>query len=73
MRRLLTLVFLLGGLGLMITTYFFGAAPWCAVKTECSNPRVEWSSVAFVVGILLAFSSAIVYEVMGDPSDRDGE
>ncbi len=73
MRRVLTYTFLLGGLGLMVATYFFGAAPWCAEEVACSNPRLEWSSVLFVFGILLAFGSAIVYEVMTDPSDGEIE
>jgi hypothetical protein len=57
----------------MVATYFFGAAPWCAEEVACSNPRLEWSSVLFVFGILLAFGSAIVYEVMKDPSDGEIE
>jgi len=73
MRRVLTFTFLLGGLGLMVATYFFGAAPWCAEKVECSNPRLEWSSVLFVLGILLAFASAIVYSVMEGRSDGEFE
>ena len=73
MRRVLTYTFLVGGLGIMVATYFFGAAPWCAEKVDCSNPRLEWSSVLFVLGILLAFSSAIIYAVMKDPSDGEIE
>ena len=46
--------------------YFFAAAPWCADELRCSSPRTEWSPAIFVLGVVIAFSSAIYYEVAKD-------
>lgn len=62
-RGLITTAMILIGLGLMAFAYFFGAAPWCVESVECSNPRIEWSPLIFVVGVITAFSSAVYYEV----------
>lgn len=63
MKRLITIVMLVVGLALMVVTYFFGAAPWCNTEVACSNPRVEWSPALFVLGVIIAFSSACYYQV----------
>ena len=57
------------GLALMVFAYFFWAAPWCANGVECSNPTLEWSPAIFVLGVILAFSSAIYYEVAKDKEE----
>ncbi|MFQ5523814.1 MAG: hypothetical protein ACE5F5_09590 [Acidimicrobiia bacterium] len=57
---------ILGGLVLMVWSYFYGAAPWCATGVECSNPRVEWAPAVFVLGVLLSFSSALYYSMARD-------
>ncbi len=62
-RGAVTIGMILLGLVLMVAAYFFGAAPWCASGIECSNPRLEWSPAVFVLGMILAFSSAIYYAV----------
>jgi hypothetical protein len=53
----------------MILAYFIGGAPWCADAVECSNPRIEWSPAIFVLGVVVAFSSAIYYEVAKDKKE----
>lgn len=65
-RSVITTLMIVVGLLLMVLAYFFGAAPWCADAVECSNPRIEWSPAIFVLGVVIAFSSAIYYEVAKD-------
>lgn len=68
-RGIVTVIMILVGLALMIFAYFFGAAPWCVGEVECSNPRVPWSPAIFVAGVIIAFSSAIYYEVAKDKEE----
>ncbi len=65
-RGLITLGMIGVGLALMVFAYFFGAAPWCVDGVECSNPRIEWAPAIFVFGVILAFSSAVYYDVAKD-------
>ena len=65
-RGIVTTSMIVVGVALMVLSYFGGAAPWCATGVECSNPRLEWSPAIFVAGVILAFSSAIYYEVAKD-------
>ena len=63
MRRTFTLVMILRGLALMVVSYFFLAAPWGATDVKYSNPRVQFAPALFVLGVLLVFLSAVVYEL----------
>ena len=58
-RDIVTISMIAVGVVLMVVSYFFWAAPWCANAVECSNPRLEWSPAIFVMGVILAFSSAV--------------
>ena len=62
-RGIVTAGMIVTGLTLMILAYFAGAAPWCNTAVECSNPRLEWSSAIFVVGVIVSFSSALYYSM----------
>lgn len=66
MRRVVTILMIVVGLTLTVVSYFFWATPWCATSVSCSNPRVPWTAALVVVGILLAFSSAVFYSVYKD-------
>lgn len=68
-RGVITLAMILVGLVLMVVAYFFGAAPWCVDEVACSNPRIPWSPAIFVLGVIIAFSSAIYYEVAKDKEE----
>ena len=73
-RGVVTVLMIVVGVALMIWAYAFGAAPWCADELRCSNPRVDWSPAVFVLGVVLAFSSAIYYEVAkGKPAEDNEE
>jgi uncharacterized BrkB/YihY/UPF0761 family membrane protein len=66
MRRPLTWLAILGGMALMVVSYFFLAAPWGADAAGDSNPRFSFAPALFVVGVILVFGSAVLYEVLPD-------
>lgn len=68
-RGFVTVGMIVAGLILMIWSYFFGAASWCVEGADCSTPPVEWAPAIFVVGVIVAFSSAIYYEVAKDKKE----
>lgn len=72
-RLVVTILMIAIGAALMVWAYMFGTAPWCADELICSNPRVEWSPAVFVLGVVLAFSSAIYYEVAKDKTVEDAD
>jgi hypothetical protein len=66
MRRFITLCMVLGGLAVMVVSYFFLSAPWGTDAVKYSNPRMQFAPLLFVVGIVLIFSAALFYEVKSD-------
>lgn len=65
-RGVIAISMIVIGLLLMGFAYFGGAAPWCADDVTCSNPALDWSPAIFVLGVIVAFSAAIYYEVAKD-------
>lgn len=63
MRAIVTTAMIVAGLGLMVLSYTALAAPVCNTSVECSDPRVAFAAGIFVLGIVIAFSSAIFYSV----------
>lgn len=70
MRRTLTVAMIVGGLALMVVSYFALAAPWGAESVANSNPRLPFAPLVFVGGIMLVFGSAVVYELLPDRPPR---
>lgn len=70
MRRTITLLMIVGGMSLMVVSFFFLAAPWGATAVENSNPRIQFAPTLFVLGVLLVFVSAVVYELLPDRRKR---
>lgn len=69
MRVVLTFAVLIGGIALALVSYLFFAAPIGVADNESfSNPRVPFASALFVLGLMLVFTSALVYELL--PSRR---
>ena len=64
-REVITFAVLAVGLILMIVGYF-SAAPWGADAVRNSDPRFEYAPALFVLGVVLAFCSALVYELLPD-------
>ncbi len=65
-RGVIAGLMVLAGLLLMVVSYFRFAAPWGFPPSSdlYSNPRVEWAAAWFVLGVMLAFLSAVVYEIL---------
>lgn len=72
-RTILTLAMIVGGLAIMIVSYFLWAAPWGFPPSseEHSNPRIEFAPAWFVLGVVLVFMSAVVYELLPDKEKPD--
>ncbi|GBE25867.1 hypothetical protein BMS3Bbin02_02157 [bacterium BMS3Bbin02] len=67
MRKIVTTLMILVGFGLMVLSYTALGTPQCNTSVACSNPRVAFAAGIFVVGIVVAFSSAIFYSVYKGP------
>jgi len=62
-RRILFFSTLIVGLALAVTGFALAAPIGANTGPEFSNPRLEFAPALFIVGIILTFSSAVVYEV----------
>lgn len=71
MRRSVTYLMIAGGLILIVVSYFFLAAPWGASAVRNSNPRIQFAPLIFVLGVVIAFLSAVVYELIPEREDDD--
>ncbi len=66
MRKSMFLLTLLGGLTLAVLGFFLSAPIGPPIGPEISDPRLEFAPAIFVLGVVLVFSSAIVYELTPD-------
>ncbi len=69
MRRALTVGLIALGFVLMIVGYF-ASAPWGAESVSNSDPGFAFAPAVFVLGVIVAFSSALVYELYDDRRER---
>ena len=69
MRRVLTWGCIVVGLVIMFVSYFFLTAPWGADEVANSNPRMIFAPGLFVIGVVILFSSALVYELLPERFD----
>lgn len=66
-RRAWTLGLVGGGFALQAVSYFLLAAPLGLPTAETfSNPRVPFAPLLFVLGVVLVFLAAVVYELLPD-------
>ena len=64
-RKTLTLLLVVGGFALQAISYLFLAAPLgLSVSEAFSNPRVPFAPGIFVLGVMLVFVAAVVYELL---------
>ncbi len=68
-RRALTATMIIAGIALMVIGYF-ASAPWGADVVRDSDPRFGFAPTVFVLGVVVAFSSALVYELLPDKKKR---
>lgn len=67
MRTLLVWIMVIGGFALQGMSYLAWAAPLGLPTSEAfSNPRLPFAPLLFVVGVMLVFLSAVVYELLPD-------
>ncbi len=66
MRRFLAGAMVVGGLIIMAGSYLYLAAPWGFPPSAefFSNPVVPFAPGIFVIGVLILFLSAVVYELV---------
>jgi len=67
MRGFLTLLMIILGFGLQLVSYFYLAAPLgIPVSPVYSEPRLPYAPLIFVLGVMLVFLAAVVYELLPD-------
>ena len=63
MRRILTFLFILIGLGLMVVGYM-SSAPWGSSSVADSDPAFLGAPSVFIAGIITVLAAALVYELL---------
>lgn len=66
MRKVMFLLTLLGGLALAIIGFMLSAPLGPTTSSVISDPKLPFAPTLFVVGIMLLFLSAVVYELFPD-------
>lgn len=65
-RTTLFVLTLVAGAALAITGFALSAPIGRPDSPVISNPRLDFAPLIFVTGVILIFSSAVVYELMKD-------
>ena len=72
MRVLLTLLMVVAGFALQAVSYFYLTAPLGIPSSPVySDPRVPFAPLIFIVGVMLVFLAAVVYELMPDKQPQE--
>ena len=66
MRKGLTIGMIVVVITLMFISYFGLTAPWGNEGVANSEPRMQFSPLVFVLGVMMAFGSALMYELLHD-------
>jgi len=66
MRRGLTIGMIVVGIAVMVISYFVLAAPWGNESVSNSDPRMQFAPLVYVLGVMMAFGSALVYTMLPD-------
>ena len=70
MRRVAFLSTLLAGLALAVAGFALAAPIGANTGPEFSNPRLQFAPAIFIIGVVLVFSSAVVYELLPDKREK---
>jgi hypothetical protein len=66
-RTTVAVVMVVSGFVLQAVSYLVLAAPFGATDgPDISNPRVEFAPLLFILGVVLVFAAAVVYELLPD-------
>ncbi len=65
-RTVLFILTLLSGIALAVIGFALSAPIGATTGPEISDPRMEFAPVLFLVGVVLVFGSAVVYEIARD-------
>jgi uncharacterized membrane protein YidH (DUF202 family) len=72
MRRAITLALVVVGFALQAVSYLFLAAPiGKPTAVRFSEPRVPFATALFILGVILVFVAAVVYELLPDRRSRE--
>lgn len=67
MRRAIVVTMVVVGFVLQATAFLFLAAPLgIPTAVRYSEPRLPFAPVIFILGVVLVFSAALVYELLPD-------
>ncbi len=70
-RTLIAVAMAVGGFALQGVSYLFLATPLGKpTSVEFSEPRVEFAPMLFIVGVIVVFLAAVVYELLPDREAR---
>ena len=70
MRKALTIGMIVVGIALMVISYFGLTAPWGAESVANSDPKMQFGPLVFVLGVMMVFGSALLYEMLPDRFDE---
>lgn len=74
MRRIIVVTWLATGFFLQAAAYFgLGARIGIPQSPAYSNPRVPFAAVVFIVGVVMVFLAAVIYELLPDRRDREDD
>ena len=72
MRVLLALLMVVAGFALQAWSYFYLTAPLGIPSSALySDPRVPFSPLIFIIGVMLVFLAAVVYELIPDKQAQE--
>ncbi len=65
MRTTLAILMVITGFALQAVSYFLLAAPWgIPTSPAFSNPRLLFAPGLFILGVVIVFLAAVVYELL---------
>jgi cytochrome b subunit of formate dehydrogenase len=71
MRTIIVVAMIVVGFALQAVTFLFLAAPLgTPTDVRFSEPRLPFAPVLFILGVVIVFSAALVYELLPDREDR---
>lgn len=75
MRTTIAILMVVGGFALQAVSYFLLAAPWGTPPSSpvFSNPRVPFAPGLFIIGVMIVFLAAVVYELLPEREARKAE